>query len=97
MCGHNTTVVKYDQGNVQVEVCTWGCGQTIISVKRADAVTESFTTAELSALRERVAGLEDIKAKAAIVIEGFELMSKASEYDLDTLKESLRKYEELGE
>ncbi len=63
MCEHNTTIVKYDQGNVQVEVCTWGCGQTIISVKRADAVTESFTAAELSVLRARVGAAESQVSK----------------------------------
>ena len=63
-CEHNTTIVKYDQGNVQVEVCTWGCGQTIISVKRADAVTESFTASELSALRAEVERSREIIADA---------------------------------
>lgn len=63
MCDHNTTIVKYDQENVQVEVCTWGCGQTIISIKRADAVTESFTASELATLRERVEKLEEHNRK----------------------------------
>ena len=63
MCEHNTTIVKYDQGNVQIEVCTWGCGQTIISVKGADTVTESFTVREIVALRARVEALEAAAAK----------------------------------
>lgn len=54
MCEHNTTIVKYDQGNVQVEVCTWGCGQTLIAVKDASGLTHTFTHAELAALREEV-------------------------------------------
>lgn len=77
-CEHKTTIVKYDQGNVQVEVCTWGCGQTIISVKRADAITESFTAAELyslagniAALAERVGRLEVLLKKSEFAGEGF--------------------------
>ena len=70
MCEHNTTIVKYDQGNVQVEVCKWGCGQTIISVKSADAVTESFTAAELATLRARVeAGISPEELAHALGIE----------------------------
>ena len=60
MCEHNTTIVKYDQGNVQVEVCTWGCGQTLIGVKDVTGLTRTFTIAELSALRERVEALHAI-------------------------------------
>lgn len=44
---------------------------------------------------EQVAALEDVKSKASIVIAGWELMSKTSDYDLNELKESLRKFAAL--
>jgi hypothetical protein len=45
--------------------------------------------AELAALRARVEELEKVQRKAAIVVAGWEMFHFASNYDLDTLRDTL--------
>ena len=44
MCDHNTSITEYDNGTVQVELCTWGCNRIIVLEK--DKIAKSKATFE---------------------------------------------------
>ena len=49
-CDHASTIVLFDEDNVSVARCTWGCGAILISVKTG-ITTATMTAQELARLR----------------------------------------------
>jgi len=87
-----SVVIRQDTG--AKEITPELVEEALIFYLGADASVTVFYAAkeDSAALRAEVERLKEVKSKAAIVIAGWELMSKTSDYDLGELKEALRKY-----
>lgn len=49
-CEHKTAITERDangQRNYRVSLCTWGCGEVLVSVERLDGLTDTWAVSEL--------------------------------------------------
>lgn len=55
-CEHKTAITERPangQRNYRVSLCTWGCGEVLVSVERLDGLTDTWTVSELLEVMNR--------------------------------------------
>jgi hypothetical protein len=48
-CEHNTSIILHTTPSYEIALCTWGCGQYLVSVTDDARVTRIWTVAEMIA------------------------------------------------
>jgi hypothetical protein len=48
-CEHNTSIILHTTPGYEIALCTWGCGQYLVSVTDDARVTRIWTVAEMIA------------------------------------------------